>query len=446
VSPTTSSGYTFEGRYGISLGIHPRQSWDANSPAPTWDPEPATLQAAILHHTAGSNNYAQADVPGIIAGIDYYHTVTLGWGDIGYNFLVDKYGGMWEGREGSLDAAGNSMIVGGHAYGNNEHSVGIAALGDYTAVQPTPELLNAYATIISYRFDLAALNASDASGFTNRNGQSLPRIFGHRDVYATECPGTQIYSQIPALIQRVGNAGANPYSSASDYRPWRDGGPTIWSVPYASTLYVAGTSVAVPLTYEEWRLYGFEIAGRANAIPMWIGSGPTIHARLQMGSAVAYPALSYSEWTAWGKPWPVSVGVVNYLTNPMDLYLFSNGTYNADHLSFDQWRAWDYAPSTTLQRGFVKLSWTPEIAMYQPSSATGRNIWSGRQYTGLNMADWQLWGAPSPEISTRLAGDSFCSFAGDPAIWYTGPTEPTPIHISYDQWQAAGAPQPGRCS
>ena len=447
VSSTTSSGYTFEGRYGMSLGIHPRQSWDAGSPAPTWDPEPATLQAAILHHTAGTNDYAQTDVPGIIAGIDYYHTVTLGWGDIGYNFLVDKYGGMWEGREGSMDAAGNSMIVGGHAYGNNEHSVGIAALGDYTAVQPTPQLLNAYATIIKYRFDLAGLNASDTSGFTNMNGQSLPRIFGHRDVYPTECPGAQIYSQIPALIQQVGNAGANPYSSVSDYRPWRDGGPTIWSVPYASTLYVAGASTAVPLSYDEWRLYGFDVTGRADAVPMWVGNGPTIHARLQLGNAVWYPGLNYAEWTNWGKPGPISVNVVDYLTNSVTLYLSSNGAMNADPLSYAQWLQWGAVAPTALQRGFAKLTWTPDIATYTPPTP-GSNLktWSGYVYTPLNFSQWLMWGAPTPAEYARFPSDTFCTRLGDPTVWYTGPTVPAPLAITYSQWVAAGRPTPVACS
>ncbi|MPM48605.1 hypothetical protein SDC9_95331 [bioreactor metagenome] len=200
----TQSGTTSEGRAGIAAGIHPRSDWDGGSAAPTWDEETATLQAAIVHHTAGTNNYAQADVPGIIAGIYYYHAITLGWGDIGYNFLVDKYGGLWEGREGSLDVSADSMVVGGHAYGYNTGTMGVSALGDFTTADPGSGIIDGYATIISYRFDLAGLDARDVSGFTSLSGASLPRIFGHRDVYATECPGYQVYRQLPDLIQRVG--------------------------------------------------------------------------------------------------------------------------------------------------------------------------------------------------------------------------------------------------
>ena len=206
---STQSGTTAEGRAGIAAGIHPRSDWDSGSASPTWDEETATLQAAIIHHTAGTNNYAQADVPGIIASIYYYHAITLGWGDIGYNFLVDKYGGLWEGREGSLDVSADSMIVGGHVYGYNTGTVGIAALGDFTTADPGAGIINGYATIIEYRFDLAGLDARDASGFKSLSGASLPRIFGHLDAYATECPGYQVHRQIPDLIQLVGAPGSD---------------------------------------------------------------------------------------------------------------------------------------------------------------------------------------------------------------------------------------------
>lgn len=205
--PMTRSGDSTEGQEGIARGIHPRSDWDGGSPATDWDQETAELKAAVVHHTAGTNNYAERDVPGIIAGIYYYHAVTLGWGDIGYNFLVDKFGGMWEGREGSLDVKADSMIVGGHAYGNNVGTMGVSVLGTFTDVKPSQAIMDGFQTIIQYRFSLAGLDARDKSGFRDLNGSALPRVFGHRDVYATECPGMQIYSQLSSLIQRIGAPG-----------------------------------------------------------------------------------------------------------------------------------------------------------------------------------------------------------------------------------------------
>ncbi len=207
VGTMSESGTTAEGREGIARGIHPRSDWDGDSGVPGWDEETAELKAAVVHHTAGTNNYAQADVPGIIAGVYYYHAITLGWGDIGYNFLVDKFGGMWEGREGSLDVAADDMVVAGHAYDYNTGTMGVSALGDFTKANPTTALMTAFATVIEYRFDLAGLDARDKSGLKAPDGDALLRIFGHRDVYATDCPGDPVYAKIPSLIQQVGAPG-----------------------------------------------------------------------------------------------------------------------------------------------------------------------------------------------------------------------------------------------
>ena len=80
----------------------------------------AKIKAMVVHHTAGSNSYRLADVPGIIRGIWYYHVQSRGWCDIAYNFLVDRYGGIWEGRQGGV----TEPIIGGHTYGYNTDTSG----------------------------------------------------------------------------------------------------------------------------------------------------------------------------------------------------------------------------------------------------------------------------------------------------------------------------------
>lgn len=187
-----------------------REEWGADPGLLAWEPSYARLQAAVLHHTAGTNTYTAAQSAGIVQGIYRYHAVDRGWGDIGYNFLVDKYGQVFEGRQGSVGSPPREMVVGGHARPANTGTLGISAMGDYTAVAVPAAIYDAYARVISWRFDLAGLDARDTSGIispgspTLAAGVDLPRIFGHRDVAATACPGDAIHAAMAGLRERIG--------------------------------------------------------------------------------------------------------------------------------------------------------------------------------------------------------------------------------------------------
>lgn len=202
-----------------------RSQWGADEGLMTWAVQYAPLTAAVIHHTAGTNDYTASQSAAIVRGIYYYHAITRNWGDIGYNFLVDKYGQIFEGRSGSLAAPADQMAVGGHARGYNTGTLGISALGDYTLAAPTQALYDAYTAVIDWRFDLAWLDASDSSGLTAEGssnsayqaGAALPRVFGHRDVGTTACPGNAISSEITTLISRVGDASPASYFYDTNY-------------------------------------------------------------------------------------------------------------------------------------------------------------------------------------------------------------------------------------
>src|SRR3712207_4032530 len=101
----------------------------------TWDPQVATtIKAATVHHTADSNDYTAAEVPDVMRAIYRYQAVDRGWGDIGYNVVVDKFGRLWEGRAGGLANA----VVGAHAGGFNRYTFGVSMLGTYDLVD-TPQ-------------------------------------------------------------------------------------------------------------------------------------------------------------------------------------------------------------------------------------------------------------------------------------------------------------------
>ncbi|QPL05816.1 MULTISPECIES: N-acetylmuramoyl-L-alanine amidase [Actinomyces] len=216
---------------GLPVPVITRAEWGANAAYLDWDPEYVTAGHVVVHHTAGTNDYTAAQAPGIVRGIYYYHANTLGWGDIGYNFLVDKYGNVYEGRYGTLSSAAGKMVIGGHAYGANTGTMGISMMGTFTSVSPSTAQLQSVGRLSGWFLARAGITSATASApFTIRStekyqaGQviTLPRIFAHRDVGYTACPGDVGYSlmgTIRSIAQdQVTAASANWQSYGSTWR------------------------------------------------------------------------------------------------------------------------------------------------------------------------------------------------------------------------------------
>ena len=110
------------------------------------------MQAAFVHHTVTANDYSRAQVPAAILGICRFHRNTNGWNDIGYNFLVDKYGRICEGRAGGVDEA----VVGAQAQGYNSQTTGIANLGTFTSVPAEDAAIGAMARLIAWKLATTA--------------------------------------------------------------------------------------------------------------------------------------------------------------------------------------------------------------------------------------------------------------------------------------------------
>lgn len=180
-----------------------RSEWGAPAKA-SWRPKTVKLTGAIIHHTAGSNTYTQAQSAGLVRGIWNYHDSGQGWGDIGYNFLVDKYGTIYEGREGSLTAKPGYMSVGAHAAPANTNSVGIAVMGEYTKIQPTTESIDSVVDVLAWQFSMANVNPLGTRSYVNNAGatKTISTVAGHKDVSATACPGL-IYNQLGTIRSTV---------------------------------------------------------------------------------------------------------------------------------------------------------------------------------------------------------------------------------------------------
>ena len=183
-----------------------RAQWGANDALrcgmPVYD---NGVRAAIVHHTAGSNDYEPGDSAGIVQSIYEYHTRTLGWCDIAYNALVDKFGQVFEGRAGGMDRP----VEGAHTGGFNENTWGVAMMGNFEVTPPTPIQLRTTGRLLGWRLGLDHVDplgnvvlTSAGGSFTHfGRGQTptLPTIFTHRDVGNTECPGNAAYAQLGLL-------------------------------------------------------------------------------------------------------------------------------------------------------------------------------------------------------------------------------------------------------
>ncbi len=196
-----------------------RASWAGNDCPPRTKPIYGEVRAAYIHHTVNLNDYSRAEAPQIVLAMCRYHRNTNGWNDIGYNFLVDRFGTLYEGRAGGVGAA----VIGAQAEGFNSYSTGIANIGTFSSVPQSQAALEAMARLIRWKLPLHGYPTNgtavmkSAGGSTNKypSGASVrvPRVLGHRDTNSTECPGSALYAQLDDLRSLVG--GVTPRGTAT---------------------------------------------------------------------------------------------------------------------------------------------------------------------------------------------------------------------------------------
>ena len=193
--------------------IYSRAQWGANEALRDASSlRYGTIQTGFIHHTVNANNYTPEQVPALIRGIYAYHTQTRGWSDIGYNFLVDRFGRIWEGRYGGVD----KPVVGAHTLGYNEYSFAMSAIGNFDIAQPPQVMLDAYASLFAWKLSLSNIRA-DASHLWVKD-RYLQAINGHRDVGQTACPGRYLYAKIPSIrvaAQTIENNAQTPVDPVS---------------------------------------------------------------------------------------------------------------------------------------------------------------------------------------------------------------------------------------
>lgn len=208
-----------------------RSTWQQDEPGTERQRDPA-VRAVFIHHTDDPNSYGPQDVPDILRAIYHEHRANQGWDDIGYNFLVDRFGTVYEGRLGSTE----EPVVGAHTMGFNRETVGIAAIGTYTAGMPVPApVVDAMARLAAWKLGRYGIDprgrselTSESSGsrFPSGTSHAFDAISGHRDAFCTLCPGDALYLALPRITERAaeilrGDPPARPGAATAPPRPAR---------------------------------------------------------------------------------------------------------------------------------------------------------------------------------------------------------------------------------
>ncbi|WP_314901001.1 N-acetylmuramoyl-L-alanine amidase [Actinomyces naeslundii] len=293
VSAAVSAGTTAN---GLPVPVTTRAEWGANASYMSWDPDYESAGHVVVHHTAGTNNYSAGQSASIVRGIYYYHAVTLDWGDIGYNFLIDKYGTVFEGRSGSVAAPAGEMSVGAHARGVNTGTMGLSMMGDYSSVSPSEAQLSSVGRMAGWFLKRAGI--TDANGraglhvWTTERYQagstiSMPRILGHRDVGYTTCPGDVGYSKLGTIrtIAQTQIDGGSASSTAPGAVTLRGAILTAWTAAGGER-----SKIGLPTTSE--------IASSKGGVYQRFEHGVAYWTRATGAQFVAEPVLS-----AWGGYW-----------------------------------------------------------------------------------------------------------------------------------------------
>ncbi|MFB7634906.1 peptidoglycan recognition protein [Streptomyces sp. NPDC056149] len=163
------------------------------------------VRAAFVHHSATGNNYTCAQAPLVIRALYRFHVKSSHWRDIGYNFLIDKCGTVYEGRAGGVA----KPVLGAHTLGFNNDSTGIALLGTFQKTAPPPPAVEALGRLAAWKLGLHSADPRGSTPMTSTGGNLYRKgmvvrqhvISGHRDGFKTECPGALLYADLPAIRQ-----------------------------------------------------------------------------------------------------------------------------------------------------------------------------------------------------------------------------------------------------
>jgi N-acetylmuramoyl-L-alanine amidase/FlgD Ig-like domain len=222
-----------------------RSQWGANERLRNCGPRYASaLRVSFVHHTVNSNAYSPSQSDDIVRGILHFHTQTRGYCDIGYNFLVDRYGQIFEGRYGGITRA----VIPAATMGFNTGSTAVSAIGNFETASPPAPMVSAIERLLAWKLDIAHINPTGSVNLrsTGSTGGKYPSgrvvqfrtISSHRDAGYTACPGRYLYAKVPTIRSVSYSIGLpkifSPRQSRSSLIPVRES--VTWTATGSSTL------------------------------------------------------------------------------------------------------------------------------------------------------------------------------------------------------------------
>lgn len=340
---------------GQAPRIISREEWGADESLRCGTPHYDNgIRAAVVHHTAGSNDYSPLESAGIVKAIYTYHSKTLGWCDIAYNALVDKYGQVFEGSAGGLTKAVEAFHTGGF----NRDTWGVAMIGNYDDMPPTPMQLRTVGRLLGWRLGLDDVDpkgtvslesvGSHYTTFPAGVVATLPTIFSHRDVGNTDCPGNAAYALMDEIRDIASHFNDPPeelikaLQGGAIYQHWQaiGGMKSVLGAPTSpedsaegaaryvtfvkGAMYWSPVTGAQPVTgaiYNAWASLGYERG------PLGLPTSAEIQEPLQITQNFQHGTLNYERLTG------NLTEVVDGITTPLATQTPSGPTVPLEHFS-----------------------------------------------------------------------------------------------------------------
>ena len=279
-----------------------RAAWGADESLRACGPDYAdSLRSAFVHHTASGNAYAKGKADDVIRAIYAYHTQSRGFCDIAYNFLVDKYGRVYEGRAGGII----EPVIGGHAMGFNTGSAGVALIGDFQTADPTKASIRALKRLLAWRLDVAHLEPTGIATMVSAGGSNqkyekgqavqIPVISGHRETGYTTCPGNRLWKRLAAIRKAARSIGL----------------PKIWDpAATAHAIEIGRSSVGFSARLSGALDWSVVVTGPGGPVRTWSGNGGALSVTWNGLDDGGYPVAAQAYTATIGAVAPGGAGAL----------------------------------------------------------------------------------------------------------------------------------------
>lgn len=256
---------------GLAPAMITRKQWGADESlrgcSPTYNDE---IEGAVVHHTVNANDYSSSQAAGLVRGIYAYHTRSNGWCDIGYNFLVDRFGRLYEGRYGGV----GRNVQGAQTGGFNSQTVGIASIGTHAssesgATKPSSAVLKTVTNVIAWKAWLNGWDPRTSTTFVAGSGAdkyspgtkiTRNRVSGHQDFSLTSCPGNLYYDLLPSLRSSVATR-YQDYLASTGNTVAGTAGDEVYGRPETSSFSLSGKGFGHGRGMSQYGAYGAALKG-----------------------------------------------------------------------------------------------------------------------------------------------------------------------------------------